>query len=345
MPVSTKTLRPSASEDSFILPDLVSHCKFPLSISPYSKKVGTTSHSWLVRGGNLSIKKEKANLGLKGGLLTAMTYPDAPRHELRVCCDFLTYLFHLDNISDCMDDEGANRTADVVMNSLYHSRTYHTSSRVGKMTKDIWRRVATTATKGMKQRFISTFDMFFQAVAVQAADRQDNVIPDLESYITLRRDTSGCKPCWALIEYANGLDIPDDVIEHPVLRDLGEAANDLVTWSNDIFSYNVEQSKGDTHNMIVIVMETEGVPLQTAIDFVGTLCKASIDRFNASKLLLPSFDGGNQIDRDVAQYIKGLEDWIVGSLHWSFETERYFGKLGREVKRTRVVKLLPKRHH
>jgi hypothetical protein len=30
-------------------------------------------------------------------------------------------------------------------------------------------------------------------------------------------------------------------------------------------------------------------------------------------------------------------------LHWSFESERYFGKTGREVKATRVVNLLPRR--
>lgn len=31
---------------------------------------------------------------------------------------------------------------------------------------------------------------------------------------------------------ANNLDIPDEVMYHPVVRSLGEAANDLVTWSN-----------------------------------------------------------------------------------------------------------------
>ena len=43
---------------------------------------------------------------------------------------------------------------------------------------------------------------------------------------------SGCKPCWALIEYAYNLDLPDEVMEHPTILALGEAANDLVTWSN-----------------------------------------------------------------------------------------------------------------
>lgn len=73
---------------------------------------------------------------------------------------------------------------------------------------------------------------FFQAITVQAIDRKRGRLPDLESYISVRRDTSGCKPCWALIEYANDLHIPQDVMDHPSLLALGEATNDLVTWSN-----------------------------------------------------------------------------------------------------------------
>lgn len=95
-------------------------------------------------------------------------------------------------------------------------------------------------------------DFFFQSVTQQALDRANGVIPDLDSYIALRRDTSGCKPCWALIECesyfytskvivtvvltpladANNLKIPDEVMDHPTIRALGEATNDLVTWSN-----------------------------------------------------------------------------------------------------------------
>lgn len=149
-------------------------------------------------------------------------------------------------------------------------------------------------------------------------------------------------------------------MEHPVIRSLGEAANDLVTWSNvsralplsfvrlkltntsqDIFSYNVEQSKGDTHNMIPVVMNEQDLDLQSAVDFVGDLCKQSIDRFNNDKINLPSW--GAKIDKDVGVYVNGLANWIVGSLHWSFESERYFGKDGKEIKVSRVVNLLVRR--
>ncbi|KAL1759644.1 isoprenoid synthase domain-containing protein [Schizophyllum commune] len=323
------------------MPDLVSHCTFKLRINRHRKQITSETKKWLFQGDNLVGKARDKYHGLKAGLLTSMCYPDAAAPQLRVCNDYLTYLFHLDNLSDDMDNYGTTTTADVVLNSLYHPYTYRCPARVGRMTRDYYKRMLPTASAGCQQRFIETFDFFFQSVTQQAIDRKSGVIPDLESYVALRRDTSGCKPCWALIEYANNLDIPDAVMDHPVLREMGEAANDLVTWSNDIFSYNVEQSKGDTHNMIAVVMNERGLDLQGAVDFVGELCKQAIDRFNYARSCLPSWSP--QIDRDVDVYADGLANWMVGSLHWSFETERYFGKDGHTVKATRVINLLPRR--
>lgn len=93
--------------------------------------------------------------------------------------------------------------------------------------------------------------------------------------------------------------------------------------------------------MIVVVMNQEGLDLQSAVDFVGDLCRQSIERFVAERASLPSW--GPEIDSQVDIYVDGLADWIVGSLHWSFESERYFGKIGLEVKKTRTVTLLPRR--
>ena len=88
------------------------------------------------------------------------------------------------------------------------------------------------STPGFQKRFIHTMDLFFQAVTTQARDRAAGAIPNLEDYLAVRRDTSGCKPSWALIEYANGLDLPDEVMEHPIIQSLDDAANDFVSWSN-----------------------------------------------------------------------------------------------------------------
>jgi len=75
-------------------------------------------------------------------------------------------------------------------------------------------------------------EVYFDAQCQEADSKE---IPDLDSYIRFRRDSSGCNPCFTLIEYANGLDLPDEVFEDPIVRTLQETTNDIVSWSNVSF--------------------------------------------------------------------------------------------------------------
>ncbi|KAG6817797.1 Alpha-muurolene synthase [Tephrocybe sp. NHM501043] len=263
----------------------------------------------------------------------------------------MNYLFHLDNISDGMMTRETDVLSNVVMNALWFSDRYMPTKRAGneqpaeelnpgKLARDFWARCIVDAGPGVQSRFKETLEFFFEAINIQAKARDAGEVFDLERYIDVRRDTSGCKPCWVLIEYALDIDLPDFVVEHPTIHALDRWTNDLVTWSNDIFSYNVEQSRGDTHNMIVILMKYHGKTLQEAVNYVGDLCKKTIEGFVEDRAQLPSW--GPEVDEMVQRYVDGLQDWIVGSLHWSFKTHRYFGTEGKVVKDTRIVHLLPR---
>ncbi|KAJ7029378.1 terpenoid synthase [Mycena alexandri] len=351
---SSPTLRTDESKatpTSFILPDLVSHCPFPLVYHPNGDAVAQESVDWLDTScPDLSVKQRKALRGLKAGELTAYCYHTTQPERLRVISDFMNYLFHLDNISDGMMTRDTEVLSDSVMNALWFSQSYRPTNgrgkkqpldelNAGKLARDFWARCIPDAGPGTQARFKETLAMFFEAVHIQAQQRDSDCVADLESYISLRRDTSGCKPCWALIEYALDIDLPPFVVEDEVIMALNQSTNDLVTWSNDIFSYNVEQSRGDTHNMITILMKYHDHTLQTAVDYVGELCRSTINTFIQDRASVPSW--GPDIDKMVEQYLDGLEAWIVGSLHWSFMTQRYFGEAGADVKKNRFVTLLP----
>jgi hypothetical protein len=90
--------------------------------------------------------------------------------------------------------------------------------------------------------------------------------------------------------------------------------------------------------MICVFMINDGLGLQQAVDRIGDLCKQTIDSFVENQARVPSW--GDEIDKDVKLYVNGLQEWIVGSLHWSFMTTRYFGDNGGAVKATRIVELL-----
>ena len=59
----------------------------------------------------------------------------APLRKVRVVCDFTVWLFHLDDLSDDMDDNSAASIGDEVMAAYYQPHTYSPKSYVGKLTK------------------------------------------------------------------------------------------------------------------------------------------------------------------------------------------------------------------
>ena len=69
-----------------------------------------------------------------------------------------------------------------------------------------------------------------QSVVQQAADRTHAYIRDIDSYLEVRRDTIGAKPSFALLEL--GMDLPDEVINHPVIKDLSIWVIDMLCLGN-----------------------------------------------------------------------------------------------------------------
>ena len=65
--------------------------------------------------------------------------------------------------------------------------------------------------------------------------------------------------------------------------------------------------------MIPILQEYHGMDLQEAVDCVGEMCKMTIDAFEENRKRIPSF-GCPKLDRDVANYVQGLQDWIFNQI-------------------------------
>ncbi|KAG2139215.1 isoprenoid synthase domain-containing protein [Suillus clintonianus] len=175
-----------------------------------------------------------------------------------------------------------------------------------------------TGGPGCTERFIHTMDVRFISAAKDVDNRAKGHVNDIESYIELRRDLSGCKACFSLIKFVSGIDLPDEVVSDPVIMALEEATNNFVSWSNDIVSYNMQQSHRSTHNLVAVLMVDQGLDLQGAVDYCGWLCNISLQRFEENLAMLPSW--GDVVDKQVATYVRGLQSWITGSLHWTFES-------------------------
>ncbi|KAG8855037.1 hypothetical protein FRB96_007232 [Tulasnella sp. 330] len=338
----------ASKQPCYTIPDFISISPSPLRVNPYHGSTAQVSMDWLDSFGVHPNPKHRAAFqSMDFGMLTAMCYADANQERFRLLCDYINALFAYDDLADegglRKDGDGTRKAADIIMQCLRSPTTHSTPFKIGKVFSSLWSRVLEAGiSPGANRRFIETTDLYLQAVHQHVVNRSKDTILDIETFIQLRRDNGALKMCFAMGEFSLGLNIPDEVLQHPLIKIMEDAANDVVVLSNDIYSYNIEQAQGDTQNIIETTMKQKSCSLQEAMDFAGKLVTDRVKLFADCKQKLPSF-GSARIDHEVQQYLGICEDWMTAGFHWSLRSDRYFGNDAAEVKRTRVVKLLPKR--
>ncbi|KAF9648811.1 terpenoid synthase [Thelephora ganbajun] len=325
----------------FALPDLHSTCPLKDATNPHHKSAAAESRAWINGFKVFSDEKRAEFIAGSNELLVSHAYPFAPYERFRVCCDFINTLFVVDEISDVQNGKDALSTGMIYLNVL-KDPSWDDGSKLAQITREFRSRLYKFAKPNCQRRFYQTCADYVDAVGKEAEYRVQSKVLDLVSYTKLRRDNSAVYACFALFEYALDIDLPDEVVEHPTFKNLQDWGCDLVCWANDVYSYDVEQSKGlEGNNILTVLMEAKGFNLQEAADNAGVLFGDLMSCFIAERKKLPSW--GPDLDRDVSRYVDAIGHWVVGNLCWSFETPRYFGSALEDVKRTRIVKLRPRK--
>ncbi|THH31282.1 hypothetical protein EUX98_g2931 [Antrodiella citrinella] len=307
---------PTTSSLSFRLPDTLAAWPWPRRINPHYA--------------------EKAFNTCDFSLLACIAYPLA-----RKGCDLINFLFVIDEYSDVADEKTAQAIADIVMDSLRNPLVPRPigESIIGEITRQFWARATKDASLPAQRRFVVAFDAYLQSVVQQAADRSENRVRDVETYFKNRRENIGARPCFALLEF--DMDLPDEVLEHPVVAGLTTHCIDMLILGNDMFSYDMEQAQGDAHNLVTVVMLHHHMTVQSAMDWIAELHEQLIHQFLDLLQSLPSW--GHSIDDQVARYIDGLANWVRANDSWSFESQRYFGLDGLQIQDSRWVTLTSSR--
>ena len=93
--------------------------------------------------------------------------------------------------------------------------------------------------------------------------------------------------------------------------------------------------------MISVFMKAKRLPLQEAINEVDMLYQAMANQFLKLLENLPQCSSDKEA-KSLKEYIRGMANWVTANVEWSYSSERYFGKIGPEVKKTWMVELWPR---
>ncbi|KAL5495813.1 hypothetical protein ACEPAI_1277 [Sanghuangporus weigelae] len=213
-------------------------------------------------------------------LLGAYIYPYADANGLRIATDVLTILFTLDEVTDAQGEQEALATRHTFVKALT-GESIDDTSPIAAFMKDYIRSLSGVSAEVLGQ-FVSHFTAYMDATTRETGHRTNGEIQTLEDHnINIRWGNGGVLPAFDAIEASMVL-----------------AANDMICYAKDIFSYAKEYADGlDGCNAITILMHEQGLSHQDAIDEVGKLYRKCADTFLTCKASMRSF--GPEVDEIV----------------------------------------------
>ncbi|KAF8529365.1 terpenoid synthase [Gautieria morchelliformis] len=312
------------------LPDFLASWPYGRRVNPHYVKVSKAASAWISSYGLLTPKLQRIfELGNSA--------------HLRVVCDALNIVLLFDDYSDTQSPQIVREISDNILDSLYDPYSplnprLEDLGRFGEITRSFWSRALQTLSPSSARRFTSAFSEYSDSIVQQAHDRLHEHIRDIDSYLALRRYTIGAKLAFAL------LDGEDDAMNEPKIVELENAAIDIISLSNDAYSFDIEQSRDDdAHNMLTCIMRSENVSLQEAMSLLQAHISTLAAQFLAIRAQVWEASHSDPVDASLLAYIDGIGNWVRANDAWSFESQRYFGDKGLEIQERRVIELRPKR--
>ncbi|KAF8063271.1 isoprenoid synthase domain-containing protein [Lyophyllum atratum] len=270
---------------SYQLPDLLSLCRpFELRTNRFCRPAMTASESWLLELKSADAAKdlltgaERTSVRpAKAGLLAALCIPGCGQPQLCFFANFLSLLIIADGRihrawsvgeSGWMDGGGVSGVDTLGHHALF------------QFLLPELRRLVSRADSTWETRFASSVHSYHSAQLQVITGRLSDVIPDLDSYLLLRRDLTGLQMMLDLIELTENLTLPpmDDETSSK-LTNLKQLAADIIGCSLDVFSFNKDQAQGNRHNLITVIANDKRLSLQGALNLAGILIKQMFDSF------------------------------------------------------------------
>lgn len=261
-------------------------------------------------------------------LLDSYVYPYAKLEPLLAAGAFSQWLFFLDDQYDDHPDLG--RDPSSVRAIMEHSFAVLSTGYLpsnptafDRFTVYLKRRLDTLSSDEWMRRFMSDIENYLFRGSLPAIEHwaQDET-PTLDQYLTMRMYDSAVFAAIDIIEVAAGIELTDEIRNHPVISEMARLTVRHTAYTNDLFSYQKEVLwSGTPCNLVHVLMSSRGSSFEEAVLEVVKIANADVARFLELEANIPSW--GPATDEAVRAYVMGMKTWMRGAVDFSFASLRY----------------------
>ncbi|KAF4344578.1 epi-isozizaene synthase [Fusarium beomiforme] len=265
-------------------------------------------------------------------------YPYASREKLEVLTSFQVWMFIVDDLLDqysiveqfdykklqaLLDDcvDYVEKSLGVSSQEIDPSTRYLDHDAVlsfEEYASNIRRTYSNNP--GYRKRIAKEAIATLKAYQKEAFNRKNAHVPSLEEYLGYRDASSCMMQVVTNMEFANGLDLPEFVMESKEIRELQQATVASMWATNDMVSMRKEIREGFVENIVVLLAHGN---MQRGIDASLEKLQNEIDRVNKATDDLARRYAGEPFERDIALLAKNCKNACLAGWHWSVKTPRY----------------------
>ncbi|KAJ3556674.1 hypothetical protein NM688_g1892 [Phlebia brevispora] len=269
----------------------------------------------------------------------ACFYPDANEEEHFVGALYHIGIFVWDDQLDCGDLKADVSQAEQLRNETVACLVYALGNKLSQGSRpsfnpivsylcDAFEKIGASTNEDARIHILGTTLNYVHAACalpMQRTEKLDRLLSEAE-FMEQRKISGGTAVSIALLLYIYHLDIPLSILQHEAMQVITEQSCLIVHLANDVVSFVRELRLGQVDSFVVILALQHDISLQQAVGRACALIVAAREQFEQAATRLPLPTGNQKLDEDIRKYVQGCRDVASGSIHWSYLTERYFGK-------------------
>jgi hypothetical protein len=315
---------PFSDMESITIPPI--YCPFPSRISPHLERVRRHTLEWVQRF--RLVQKEVAlqyYIATDFSGFSCRVYPDGGLEELFFINDWVLWILLFD---DWFDDSGLGARPAYMYQVHQHLLAIlqdpplaPPQGPIAEALFDIWQRADSLVSDAWKKRFAQHHADYFAACRWDAENRAHKRIPEVQAYIENRRNSVANPISFDLFDLSLHIEFPVEIRESSPFQAVLQAANDIVAWTNDVYSFKKELAHGDVNNLVLAVQHAQHCSLQEAMNQVCAMIETRTRQFQEMVQHFPSYSA--EVDPEIRHYLFDLGKWIRGPLDWYHQSLRY----------------------
>ena len=305
---------------------------FPPRINAHSEAAGERHLDWACRFGLVrSASAIARHRAWRAADVASMWYLHATGGELDLGADIFGWFLVFDDQFDGPRGERPEAAAAVIEEVIStmgpDAGGHRRLSPAAAAFADIWSREKEGMSPAWQERAARNWREYLSTYVTEAVNRSRRTDLSVREYMELRDKSGVMYVLLDTLERIGRFEVPPAIYRSPQLQVMYDMTVQVINIVNDVLSLAKEESRGDPHNLVLVLEREKRCSRATAIKEIQSMVRSWTDRFLEHEAQIPHVCDslGIRVEEriPVYQFIEGMRAAIRGTYDWCARTVRY----------------------